>query len=60
MTYQGTRDLLADWDGHPLQLNDKETKDYLDQQLKRLKRQLEIGRTKAGLEGRTKASVSGT
>ena len=59
MTYQGTRDLLADWDGKPLQLNDRETKDYLEQKMKQLKKKLEDGRAKAGLEGRTKASVSG-
>ena len=52
--------MLADWDGHPLELDECDTKEFLEKQLKRLKNKLENGRANAGLEGRTKASVSGT
>ena len=53
-----TRDLIKGWDGQPLALADKETRPYLERQSEKLKKQMEEGRRRAGLEGRTIESVS--
>lgn len=58
MAEEQTRDLITDWDGQPLELTDRETRSYLEKQAQKYKKQMEEGRRKAGLEGRTIGSVT--
>lgn len=48
-----TANLVEDWDGAPLPLTEKDSKVFLDKQIKRLQAQLDEGKRKANLEGYT-------
>jgi chromosome segregation ATPase len=52
-----TRDLIVNWDGEPLKLSSRDSEKSLDLSAERLKKQLEEGRRKAGLEGRSREII---
>ena len=55
----GTRDLLCDWDGQPLDLRASDTRDHLEKKITRLESQLKHARHQAGLGDVTLVSLSG-
>lgn len=52
-----TTDLVENWNREPLKLEKGITEKTIDTAIEKLKKQLDEGRRKAGLEGRTKESV---